>query len=67
MQISQKRKIFSHFFLLNFLNLDSIFRIFKKITLMADVFLNLQSPKDVVCLESAVSEDPSTSNSVNGH
>ena len=34
--------------LLSFLNLDSILNIFKKKTLTADVFLNLQTPKNVV-------------------
>ena len=48
MQLSQKRKIFSHFYLY-VLNLDSISNIFKKkMTLIADVFLNLQTPKNVV-------------------
>ena len=48
MQLSQKRKILSNFFL-HFLNYDSILNIFKKkMTLIADVFLNLQTPKNVV-------------------
>ena len=48
MQLCQKRRIFSKFFL-HFVNLDSILNIFKKkITLIADVFYNLGSPKDVV-------------------
>ena len=48
MELSQKWKKFSKFFL-NFLNLDSILNIFpKKTTLIADVFLNLRTPKDVV-------------------
>ena len=41
-------KYFLHFFL-HFLNLDSILNIFeKKMTLIADVFLNLRTPKNVV-------------------
>ena len=52
MQLAQKRKIFSAFFL-NFLNLDSILHMFtKKMTLTADVFLNLRTPKYVVRLMS---------------
>ena len=48
MQLSQKPKIFS-VFLLHFLNLESILNIFeKKMTLIADVFLNLGSPKNAV-------------------
>ena len=67
MPLSQKRKIFS-LFLLHFLNLDPILNIFKKKTLIADVFLNLRTPKTWLdkCLKSPVSEDPSTSNMVNG-
>ena len=53
MQSSQKQKIFSQlfffFFFLNFLNLDSILNILKKkMTLVADIFLKLRTPKDVV-------------------
>ena len=49
MKLSQKRKIVSHFFVLNFLNLDSVLNIFEKnMTLRADVSLNLPTPKDVV-------------------
>ena len=48
MQLSQKRKIFSQFFL-NFLTLDSILHISEKVmTLKGDVFLNLRIPKDAV-------------------
>ena len=48
MELSQKPKHFLNF-LLHFLNLDSIFNIFKKkMTLIADVFLNLRSPKCLV-------------------
>ena len=67
MPLSQKRKIFS-LFLLHFLNLDPILNIFKKKTLIADVFLNLRTPKTWLdkCQKSPVSEDPSTSNMVNG-
>ena len=46
--LSEKWKILSQF-LLNFINLDSIFNISEKnITLIADVFLNLGIPKNVV-------------------
>ena len=48
MQLSKKRNIFSKFFL-HFRNLDSILNIFKKkMTLIADVFLNLRTPKNAV-------------------
>ena len=48
MQLSQKPKIFSEF-VFRFLNLVSILNIFKKkMTLMANVFLNLRIPKNVV-------------------
>ena len=48
MQLFQKRKIFSRFFL-NFLNLDSILNIFKnKMTLIADIFSNLPTLKNVI-------------------
>ena len=48
MQLSQKRYIFSELFL-PFLNLDSILKIYKKkMNLIADVFLNLWTPKNVV-------------------
>ena len=50
MQLSQKRKIFSPVFL-NFWNLDSTFEYFqKKMTLIADAFLSLGTPKNVVRL-----------------
>ena len=43
----RKKKYFLDFFW-NFQNLDSIFDIFKrKMTLIADVFLNLRTPKNV--------------------
>ena len=51
MQLSKKRKNFSEFFFffLEFRNLNSILNIFKKkMTLIADVFLNLRTPKNVV-------------------
>ena len=53
MQLSQKRKklspFFFFFFFLNFLNLDSILNISKKkITVIANVFLNFRTPKKVV-------------------
>ena len=47
----RKEKYFLEFFFffLHFLNLDSILNIFKKkMTLIADVFLNLRTPKNVV-------------------
>ena len=48
MQLSQKRYIFSELFL-HFLNLDLILKIYeKKMNLIADVFLNLRTPKNVV-------------------
>ena len=49
MQISKKKK--KHFanFLLHFGNVNSILNIFqKKMTLTADVFLNLWTPKNMV-------------------
>ena len=51
MQLSQKQKTFFRFFFffLVFQNLGSILNVFKKkMTLIADVFLNLWSPKNVV-------------------
>ena len=52
MEISQNRKIFANsfvLFFLHFLNSNSIFKIFKKkMTLIADVFLKLRTPKSVV-------------------
>ena len=51
MQLSQRQKTFTHFFFffLHFGNLDSILNIFKeKMTLKANVFLNLRTPKNVV-------------------
>ena len=48
MDLSQERKIFSELSF-HFLDLESIFNIFKKkMTLRADVFLNLRTPKYVV-------------------
>ena len=48
MQIYRKRKIFSRSFL-HILNLHSILNIFKKkMTVLADVFLNLRIPKNLV-------------------
>ena len=44
----RNKKLFLNFFL-HFLNLDSILNIFKKnMTVLSDVFLNLQTPKYVV-------------------
>ena len=46
--ISEAKKIVSFFFL-HFLNLDSILNILgKKMTVIADVFLNLRTAKNVV-------------------
>ena len=67
-QLSQKRNLLSKIFL-HFLNLDSILKIFqKKITLIADVFLNLQLQKAWLdkCLKSPLSEDSSTRYIING-
>ena len=48
MILSQKRKNISHFFF-QFGTLDSILNLFKKkMTLIADIFLNLRTPKNVV-------------------
>ena len=48
MQLSQKRNIFSNLFL-HFLNLLYILNIYKKrMTIIADVFLNLRTQRDVV-------------------
>ena len=48
MQLSQKQNIFSQF-ILPYGNLDSVLNILKKkMTLLADVFLNLRTPKNVV-------------------
>ena len=48
MQWTMELNLFSEF-LLHFQNLDSILNIFwKKMPLIADVFLNLRTPKDVV-------------------
>ena len=48
--ISETRQIYLFIYLfLNFLNLDSILNIFqKKVTLIVNVFLNLQTPKNSV-------------------
>ena len=49
MQLCQKWKSFAEFFFLHFLNLDSILKLFKQeMTLIADVFLKLRTPKNVV-------------------
>ena len=48
MQLSQKQKSFPQFFFLHFRNLNLIWNILeKKMTLIADVFLNLRNPKNV--------------------
>ena len=48
MQLSQKEKILGDFFL-HFQNLDPVLNIFKKkMTLIADVFLNVRTQKKVV-------------------
>ena len=44
----RKEKYFPNFFFVHFLNLDSIRKFIKKMTLTADAFLNLRTPKDVV-------------------
>ena len=67
MNISQKRKILSEFFL-HFPILDSILNILKKrMTLLALVFLidGLRKTRLDKCLEIPLSEDPSTSIMVN--
>ena len=64
----RNKKSFLHVFF-HFLNLYSILNIFKKkMTLIADVFSNFRNPKDLLdkCLKTPVSEDPWTSNMVNG-
>ena len=48
MQLHQKQKVFSTFFFY-FRDLNLILNIFKKkMTLIADAFLNLRTPEDVV-------------------
>ena len=47
LHLTEKRKTFSNFSL-HFLNLDSVLNVFEKnMTLIADVFVNLRTPKDV--------------------
>ena len=47
MQLSRKQKIVLDFFW-HFLNLDALLNVFKKkMTFIADVFLNFQTPKNV--------------------
>ena len=47
--MSETKKMFLIFFFLDFRYLDSILNIFKKkATLIADVFLNLRTPKNMV-------------------
>ena len=63
----RNKKHFPNFFL-HFRSLDSILQIFKKkMTLIADVFLNLRTPKTWLdkCLKSPVSEDPLRGNMLN--
>ena len=49
MKLSQKQITFSEFSFFHFGNLDSILNIFQKMmTLIADVFLNLRRPENVV-------------------
>ena len=56
MQVSQNQKYLLKFFL-RLRNLDSIQNFFKKsITLIADVFLNLGTPKNVVIYMSEKSD-----------
>ena len=48
-QLSQEQKICSKFFFFHFIILDSNLNIFKKqMTLKADVFLKLRTPKNVI-------------------
>ena len=64
----RNEKYFVDFFL-HFLNLECILKIFrKKVSLIADVFLNLENRKEVFreILKSLVSEEPLTSDMVNG-
>ena len=68
MQLCQKQKTFSEFFL-DFVNLDSVLNILKKMKrLIADVFLKFRLRKTWLdkYLKNPVSEDFSTSNMVNG-
>ena len=47
MQLSRKQKLVLDFFW-HFLNLDALLNVFKKkMTFIADVFLNFQTPKNV--------------------
>ena len=49
MQLSQKKSDFRFFFFVQLGNLDSILKkLKKKMTLTADLFLNLRTPKTVV-------------------
>ena len=49
MQLSQKTKKHFPHISLHFVNLDSILNIFeKKMSLIADVYLNLRTPKNVL-------------------
>ena len=49
MQLSEKGKMVSDFFFSPFCNFNWIFKIFKKnMTLLADVFFNLRTPKNVL-------------------
>ena len=68
MQLFQKQKSIFPIFFLDFENLDSILNIFrKKMTLMADMFLNWRTRKTCLGkrLKSPIEEEPSTSNMVN--
>ena len=48
MQLSEKEKLFFRFFS-QFLNLDRILKILKKkMTLIADVFLDLRTPQNLI-------------------
>ena len=48
MQLSKKRQIFSNYFF-HFVNLHSILNLFyKKMTVIANLFLNLWTPRDMV-------------------
>ena len=68
MELSRKQKLFSQFvseFLKSRLNSQHFS---KRMTIIADAFLKLRTPKSVVkkCLKSPVSGNPSTSNMVRG-
>ena len=65
--LSQKQKIFSEFFASFFKSSLNLEQFKKKLTLIADVFPKLGTPKTWLdqCLKSPISEDPLKSNMVN--